>query len=53
MKYFDKDDIPVFILILGVILMSYGSSRLVDGAGLFVLGIALALYARPLSRWIK
>lgn len=50
---FDRSDIPILLLILGVVLLGYGASRVHDGAGFPVVGILIILYARPLMRWVK
>ena len=53
MSAFDSTDIPIAVLILGLVLMGYGASRFHDGAGHVVVGVALALLYRPALRWIK
>lgn len=50
---FDGSDIPVIVLVLGLILVAYGASQLKHGLGSLVCGVLLILYARPVSRWLR
>ena len=48
---FDAADIPVIVFILGLALVAYGASQMVDGLGAIVAGIVLIIYVKPLGRW--
>lgn len=50
---FDSADIPVGILIFGLVLIGYGASQLHHGVGPLVVGALAVLYVRPLLGWIK
>jgi uncharacterized membrane protein YdjX (TVP38/TMEM64 family) len=48
---FDRADIPVLGLILGIILLTYGGSELIAGLGPLIAGVVIILYIRPLRGW--
>lgn len=50
---FDRQDIPIVTLILGLSLVGYGASQIRPGIGPIIVGVLMVLYAKPLSRWVK
>lgn len=50
---FDSSDLPVFVFILGLVLLAYGASQFHDGLGAVVIGVLLIIYVKPLGRWLK
>ncbi len=50
---FDKEDVPISIFVLGLILIAYGASQIHHGAGPILVGFLLVIYVKPLSRWVK
>lgn len=50
---FDSTDIPLGLVILGLLLIGYGGAQYHRGLGHLLAGLVLIVYVRPLARWLK